>query len=62
MRERPLEHDAVPVHLTDGWVAICATCGWVGENRGSKPVAAKDAEQHVLQAKRADSPATDPAQ
>lgn len=56
MRDRHLEHDAVPVHLTEGWVGICATCGWVGESQSSKELAEKDASQHVLQQRQVKPP------
>jgi hypothetical protein len=28
------DHDVVQVHLAEGWIGICVTCGWVGDNHG----------------------------
>jgi hypothetical protein len=29
------DHDVAQVLLAEGWVGICVTCGWVGDNHGS---------------------------
>jgi hypothetical protein len=33
MKDRE-DHDVVQVHLAEGWIGICVTCGWVGDNHG----------------------------
>jgi hypothetical protein len=43
-------HDAAPVELAAGWLAICATCGWVGETYGSQQKAAADSARHIAAA------------
>lgn len=44
-------HDTAPVELAAGWLAICATCGWVGEAYGSEPKARADCARHVAEAR-----------
>ncbi len=44
------KHDAAPVELAAGWIAICATCGWVGETYGSQGQAAADSARHIAEA------------
>ncbi|HEY1852988.1 MAG TPA: hypothetical protein VGG40_00245 [Solirubrobacterales bacterium] len=44
------QHDAAPVELAAGWIAICATCGWVGETYGSRQKASADSDRHVAEA------------
>jgi hypothetical protein len=36
----PEDHDVVQVHLAEGWIGICVTCGWVGDNHGPSTEAA----------------------
>ena len=43
-------HDTAPVELAAGWLAICATCGWVGETYGSQHQAAADSARHITEA------------
>ena len=51
------QHDAAPVELAAGWIAICATCGWVGETYGSEQKAAADAARHIAEAPHDQEPA-----
>jgi hypothetical protein len=44
----PQDHDVVQVHLAEGWIGICVTCGWVGDNHGSSTEdAAFECRRHV---------------
>jgi hypothetical protein len=49
MQQPERQHDAAPVELAAGWIAICATCGWVGETYGSREKAAADSARHVAE-------------
>jgi hypothetical protein len=50
MRKQERKHDAAAVELAAGWIALCATCGWVGETYGSREQAAADSDRHVAEA------------
>ncbi|MGD9736454.1 MAG: hypothetical protein AB7V58_12760 [Solirubrobacterales bacterium] len=52
MEQSERAHDAAPVELAAGWIAICATCGWVGETYGTQRQAAADSARHVVEAPR----------
>lgn len=52
MQQREREHDAAPVELAAGWIAICATCGWVGEAYGSQQKATADSARHIAESPR----------
>jgi hypothetical protein len=56
MHQHQRKHDAAAVELAAGWIAICATCGWVGDTYGSSEKAAADSARHI-----AEAPATEPA-
>lgn len=48
--ERELRHDADAVHLAEGWIGLCATCGWVGQAYGSEEQARTESARHVAEA------------
>jgi hypothetical protein len=50
MERNERQHDAAPVELAAGWIALCATCGWVGEAYGSEQKAASDCARHIAEA------------
>jgi hypothetical protein len=50
MQKQERKHDAAAVELAAGWIALCATCGWVGETYGSREQAAADSARHVAEA------------
>jgi hypothetical protein len=50
MDQNERTHDTAPVELAAGWLAICATCGWVGETYGSQQQAAADSARHIAEA------------
>jgi hypothetical protein len=50
MEQTDRPHDAAAVELAAGWIALCATCGWVGETYGSEPKAATDCARHIAEA------------
>jgi hypothetical protein len=50
MREQEREHDTAAIEMAAGWIALCATCGWVGETYGSREQAAADSARHVADA------------
>ena len=50
------DHDAVPVQLADGWIGICATCGWLGESHDSVVEADDESRRHAELAAMVDSP------
>jgi hypothetical protein len=50
MSQHERKHDAAAVELAAGWIAICATCGWVGDTYGSREKAAADSARHVAEA------------
>ena len=52
MQQPERQHDTAPVELAAGWIAICATCGWVGETYGSREKAATDSARHIAEAPR----------
>lgn len=52
MQQPERQHDAAPVELAAGWIAICATCGWVGETYGTREQATADSARHVEEAPR----------
>jgi hypothetical protein len=56
MHKHERKHDAAPVELAAGWIAICATCGWVGETYGSQAKATDDSTKHVEEAPSIESP------
>jgi hypothetical protein len=49
MEQPERQHDTAPVELAAGWIAICATCGWVGETYGSREKAAADSTRHIAE-------------
>jgi hypothetical protein len=50
MPEPEPKHDAAAVELGAGWIAICATCGWVSESYGPEQRAVADSARHVAEA------------
>jgi ApbE superfamily uncharacterized protein (UPF0280 family) len=44
------KHDAAPVEMAAGWIALCASCGWVGESYGSREDAAAASARHIAAA------------
>jgi hypothetical protein len=50
MSEPEPKHDAAAVELAAGWIAICATCGWVSESYGPEQKAVADSARHVAEA------------
>ena len=57
MQQPERQHDAAPVELAAGWIAICATCGWVGETYGTQQKAAADSARHIAEAPSDGKPA-----
>ncbi|HEY2717266.1 MAG TPA: hypothetical protein VGI73_13685 [Solirubrobacterales bacterium] len=57
MQKQERNHDAAAVELAAGWIALCATCGWVGETYGSREQAVADSDRHVAEAPTGDTPA-----
>jgi hypothetical protein len=49
MEEQERKHDTAPVELAAGWIALCATCGWVGETYGAEQKAAADCARHIAE-------------
>lgn len=47
---KELKHDADAVHLAEGWIGLCATCGWVGHAYGSRDQARAESTRHVADA------------
>ncbi|MBS1879270.1 MAG: hypothetical protein JST31_07140 [Actinobacteria bacterium] len=43
-------HEAEAVHLAEGWLGICATCGWVSRDYGSEEQARTESAGHVANA------------
>lgn len=59
---KELKHDADAVHLAEGWIGLCATCGWVGHSYGSRQEASAESARHVAEAAAsAESPDLGPA-
>jgi ApbE superfamily uncharacterized protein (UPF0280 family) len=54
MSESRRKHDAAAVELAAGWIAICASCGWVGESYGTEEQASVASSRHIAEA--ADEP------
>lgn len=52
--QRP--HDAAAVELAAGWIALCASCDWVGESYGSEQQASAASERHIAEAGEAEIP------
>lgn len=50
MQKLHRHHDAEPVELTEGWIGICATCGWVSRDYGSEQQAQSESAGHVANA------------
>lgn len=50
MQELHRHHHAEPVHLAEGWIGICATCGWVSRDYGSEEQARTESACHVVNA------------
>jgi hypothetical protein len=42
-------HDAAAVELAAGWIAICASCGWVGESYGTEEQASVASSRHIAE-------------
>lgn len=43
-------HHAEPVELAEGWIGICATCGWVSRDYGSEQHASAESASHTANA------------
>lgn len=50
LRRKHREHEAEPVQLAQGWIGICAGCGWVSRDYGSEEQAAGECASHVANA------------
>jgi hypothetical protein len=50
MQQLRRHHHAEPVHLAEGWIGICATCGWVSRDYGSEQHAQSESAGHVVNA------------
>jgi hypothetical protein len=50
MQQLHRHHHAEPVHLAEGWIGICATCGWVSRDYGSEEQARTESACHVVNA------------
>jgi hypothetical protein len=50
MQKLQRHHHAEPVHLSEGWIGICATCGWVSRDYGSEEQARTESAGHVANA------------
>jgi hypothetical protein len=50
MQQLRRHHHAEPVHLAEGWIGICATCGWVSRDYGSERHAQSESAQHTVNA------------
>lgn len=50
MQQQERKHDAAAVELAAGWIAICASCGWVGETYGTQEKASADSARHIAEA------------
>ncbi len=57
--QRELKHDADAVHLAEGWIGLCATCGWVGHAYGSRDQARAESARHVAEAAEDDAESPD---
>jgi hypothetical protein len=50
MQKLHRHHHAEPVLLAEGWIGICATCGWVSRDYGSEEQARTESAGHVVNA------------
>jgi hypothetical protein len=50
MQKLHRHHHAEPVELAEGWIGICATCGWVSRDYGSEEQARSESAGHVANA------------
>jgi len=50
MQELQRHHHAEPVELAEGWIGICATCGWVSRDYGNERHATAESARHVANA------------
>jgi len=50
MQELRRHHHAEPVELAEGWIGICATCGWVSRDYGNERHAAVESARHTANA------------
>ena len=50
MQELRRHHHAEPVELAEGWIGICATCGWVSRDYGNERHAATESARHSTNA------------
>lgn len=50
MQKLHRHHHAEPVELAEGWIGICATCGWVSRDYGSEQQARSESAGHVANA------------
>lgn len=50
MQELHRHHHAEPVQLAEGWIGICATCGWVSRDYGSEQHARGESARHAVNA------------
>lgn len=50
MQKLHRHHQAEPVLLAEGWIGICATCGWVSRDYGSEEQARNESSGHVANA------------
>jgi hypothetical protein len=50
MQELRRHHHAEPVELAEGWIGICATCGWVSRDYGNERHATAESASHTANA------------
>lgn len=50
MQELHRHHHAEPIELAEGWIGICATCGWVSRDYGSEQHARSESSRHAANA------------
>ena len=50
MQDLHRHHHAEPVQLAEGWIGICATCGWVSRDYGSEQHARSESSRHSVNA------------
>jgi hypothetical protein len=50
MQELQRHHHAEPVELAEGWIGICATCGWVSRDYGNERHATVESSRHSANA------------
>jgi hypothetical protein len=50
MQQLHRHHHAEPVQLAEGWIGICATCGWVSRDYGTEQHARSESSRHSANA------------